>query len=275
MALAHQTHHHALTAARQQAAQLEHDQIPVAHQIEAHHRYEQQVADPCQQGQPRRGGSAQHHGEDVGGAAQVCSECGLQLIETPEVVFQPELRLHPGQRLMLQPVQRQRRQLVELHQLLAEHRQQHQQHQQHQQTEQGEYDDHPPGTRQPPALQAIDQRISEIGQQDADEKRGEDRRQQIYQPGAQEHACQPEPAVRIVHGHSMPSVQDSRRYRNCVITSGNASPCRSRATQAHCRARQPHRPHPSAAVHPVAPRLRRLPANAPAPAEHATAPDWR
>ncbi len=111
-------------------------------------------------------------------------ESGLELVEAPEVFLQTKLQLHPRQGLVLQPVQGQRRQLIEPHQLLAQHGQQDQQHQQHQQTEQSKYGNHPPGPGEPPALQTIDQRVAQIGEQNADQKRCKDWRKQVDQPGA-------------------------------------------------------------------------------------------
>ncbi|MNY33163.1 hypothetical protein D3C86_1674260 [compost metagenome] len=118
-------------------------------------------------------------------------KCRLELIETPEIVAQAQLGLHPGQRLMLRPVKHLRRQFVEAHQLLAEHRHQHQQQNRQDQAEQGEDHDHAPGARKLPALEPIDQRIAQVSQQHADQERRENRLQQIQQPAEQEQPSYP------------------------------------------------------------------------------------
>ncbi|MNF84469.1 hypothetical protein D3C84_668310 [compost metagenome] len=109
----------------------------------------------------------------------------LDLVELPETVGQTQARLYPGQGLVLQPVEHLRRQLVEAHQLLGQHRHQHQQQQGQQQGEQGEDHHHAPGARQACALQAVDQRVGQVGQQDADQKRRKNRVQPVKQGGAQ------------------------------------------------------------------------------------------
>ncbi|MOA17179.1 hypothetical protein D3C78_1374250 [compost metagenome] len=130
------------------------------------------------------------------------AEQRLEPVQTPEVGTQAELLLQPGQRAALQPVEHLRRQLVEAHQLATEQRHQHQQHGQQDQAEQGEHRHHAPGARQAARLQAIHQRIAQVGQQDADQERHQHRLQLVHQPAEQDQGRQPQPATRITqHGH--------------------------------------------------------------------------
>ncbi|MNH18920.1 hypothetical protein D3C79_786410 [compost metagenome] len=99
---------------------------------------------------------------------------GLDLVELPETVGQAQARLHPGQGHMLQPVEHLRRQLVQAHQLLGQHRHQHQQQGHEHQGEKAEYHHHAPGTRQPQTFQTVNQRVCQISQQNADQKGGKD-----------------------------------------------------------------------------------------------------
>ncbi|MNZ72013.1 hypothetical protein D3C78_903820 [compost metagenome] len=175
MALAGQRYHPLLALARQQATDLGHHQVPVTQQVEAHHRDQHQVGQPAQQGQPRSGGLGQDDPDDVGGLAHMPADGRLDLVELPEAVGQAKACLYPGQGVMLQPVKHLRRQLVEAHQLLGQHRHQHQEQQGQQQGKQCKHQHHAPGAGQAGTFQAIDQRVGQIGQQDADQKRRQNR----------------------------------------------------------------------------------------------------
>ncbi|MOA19091.1 hypothetical protein D3C78_1394470 [compost metagenome] len=128
----------------------------------------------------------------------------LDPVETPEAVAQAQLLLHPGQRGTLQPVEHLRRQLVQPHQLLAEQRHQHQQQGQQDQAEQDEHHHHARGARQAARLEAIDQRIAEIGQQQGHQERHQYRLQLVDQPAEQHQGRQPQPAAGIIQHHLRP-----------------------------------------------------------------------
>ncbi|MNH22766.1 hypothetical protein D3C79_826370 [compost metagenome] len=167
MALSRQRHQPLLALAWQQAADLGHHQVPVAQQIEAHHRDQHQVGQPTEQRQPRRCSPRQNDTDDVAGLPHVTTDGRFDLVELPEAFGQPKTGLHPGQGAMLQPVEHLRCQLVETHQLLGQHRHQHQQQQGKQQGKQGEHQHHAPGAGQPGTLQTIYQGIGQVGQEDA------------------------------------------------------------------------------------------------------------
>ncbi|MNE13042.1 hypothetical protein D3C80_1058680 [compost metagenome] len=197
MALAAQRHHQALALARQQAAQARQHQVPVAQQVEAHHRNQQQIADPGQQRQARGRDLRQQHAGDVARLAEMLGEQRLEPIQLPEVGAQAKLLLDPGQRRHLQPVEHLRHQFVQAQQLPAEQRHQHQQQDQQDQAEQAEHRHHPPGARQSTRLQAVNQRIAQIGEQYADQERHQDWLQLVNQPAKQDHGRQPQPAAGI------------------------------------------------------------------------------
>ena len=134
-----------LALARQQAAQLGHHQVPVTQQVEPHHRDQHQVGQPGHQGQARSRRLGQHDADDVGGLAHMLANGSLDLVELPEAIGQAKAVLHPRQRLVLQPVEHLRRQLVQAHQLLGQHRHQHQQQGHEHQGEEAEHHHHAPG----------------------------------------------------------------------------------------------------------------------------------
>ncbi len=177
---------------RQQAANLGHHHVPIPQQVETHHRNQHQIGQPADQRQTRRRGLSQDHADDVASLAHVLGNRGLDLVELPEAVSQPQLGLSPGQGGVLQPVEHLRRQLVQPEQLLGEHWHQDQQQGHEHHGEQAEHHDNAQGSRQTGRFQAIDQRISHIRQQQCDQERGENRVQQIDEHAQQENPAKPE-----------------------------------------------------------------------------------
>ncbi|MNF67929.1 hypothetical protein D3C84_497580 [compost metagenome] len=54
----------------------------------------------------------QHHADNISGLTHMLADGGLELVELPETVRQAELRLRPGQRRVLQPVEHLRSQFI-------------------------------------------------------------------------------------------------------------------------------------------------------------------
>ncbi|MNK97343.1 hypothetical protein D3C87_1176690 [compost metagenome] len=199
MTFASQRDYTLFTITRQQAADLGHHHVPVAQQVETHHRDQHQIGQPADQRQTGGRCLTQHHADNVGGLTHVLADRGLDLIELPETVRQPQLRLRPRHSCVLQPVEHLRCQFVQTQQLLGEHRHQHQHQCGDDQREQRKHRDHAPGSRQPEFFQSIHQRIEQISQQQRHQKRREDRVQQPHKRAKQDYPTEPEPTPRIGH----------------------------------------------------------------------------
>ncbi|MNF69723.1 hypothetical protein D3C84_516130 [compost metagenome] len=199
MAFTRQRHRARLTITGQQAADLGHHQVPIAQQVEAHHRNQHQVGQPTHQCQARRRGLAQHHSNNVGGLPHVFADGRLDLVELPEAVCQPHPGLHPWHRRVLQPVEHLRCQLIQTKQLFGQHGHQHQQQRHDDQGKQRKHGHHPPGSRQAVFFQAIDQGIEQVSQPQSDQKGGENRMQQVHKHAQQGDPSQPDPTPRIGH----------------------------------------------------------------------------
>ncbi|MNB96590.1 hypothetical protein D3C75_437920 [compost metagenome] len=199
MAFTRQRHRARFTITGQQAADLGHHQVPIPQQVEAHHRNQHQVRQPADQRQPRGRGMAQHHTDNISGLTHMLADGGLELVELPETVRQAELRLRPGQRRVLQPVEHLRGQLIQTKQLPGEQGHQHQQQRGEDQCKQGKHRHDTPGSGQACLLQPIHQRVEQVGQQQRHQERRQDRMQQPDKHTQQDHPAEPEPTPRIGH----------------------------------------------------------------------------
>ncbi len=181
-------YHLGLTVARQQATDLGHHYVPIPQQVETHHWDQHQVGQPADQCQGRSSSLGQYDADDVAGLTHVLGDSRLDLVELPEAIAQAHMGLDPGQGFLLQPVEHLRGQLVQADQLLGKHRHQHRQQHDDDQREEAEDKDHAQGARELELFKPINQRIPHVGQQDRDQKRREDRVQQVDE-GAQQQHC--------------------------------------------------------------------------------------
>src|SRR5205814_10521928 len=88
-----------------------HQQVPVAQQVEQHHRNEQQVGDQGEKGEAAPAERVHHAARQVVVAAE-CFARHLLERQHVELEVEVELRLEPGSGLLVQPVE-QSGQLVE------------------------------------------------------------------------------------------------------------------------------------------------------------------
>ena len=180
-------------APRCQCHDPRHHVVPVPQQIEHHYRNQQQIGQHADDG--NRTGL---QGGEPGGAVlgdllgEPCHQCG-------QVEVDAEGLLQPGHEAGLQEVENRRRTMAQLGELPLEqgkHDQQQDQHAQRRQYNDGRGADR---ARQSACFQPIDQRVENVGQQGARQKRREDGTEQIDQSAGDEQCgeCKPGDVARV------------------------------------------------------------------------------
>jgi len=200
--LAGQMRHRGLDRTRQQVVHVGHHAVPVAQQVEAHHRDQHQVAEPQHHADRGARHLAEHHARDAADRTQVLAHHVHQPLGVEHVRIQVQLGLDPRQRHVLDPVAV-ARQVVDQVLHLA-HQQRHQQQQRADQQQQQKHvdDAHRQRAAEPEAFEPIGQRIAEIGQRGGEHEGHQHRREQPDQPADHQYDRQQLPALGsvLVHG---------------------------------------------------------------------------
>ena len=123
VALARKPRHRALMLTRQQVMHIRHQPVPVAQQVEGHHRHHQQVGQPAKQDLPARGDPPQHAAHKTAEFVPVAEQRLAQGLS-----IDPDLQIGRQHRKLrhhypLQPVEHQRQVVDQRGDLFFEQRQ--------------------------------------------------------------------------------------------------------------------------------------------------------
>ncbi len=197
--LARQARDHGLDPARDQQADLLHHHVPVAQQVEGHHRDQRQVHQPADDHHARARDAAQHRGGESARLFPVVAQHAIEVFEVESLDFHAGALGDPGQHGAGEPLAIARELVDEGRNLPLQQRDQQQHHAHQSQGHQQEHDDDRPAARQAQPLQPIHHRIAKVGEQRGDHERRQHRTQRPQQQADPEHQRSQLPLVLVAH----------------------------------------------------------------------------
>ncbi len=190
-----------LDRAGQCAVDRGHQPVPVAQQVERHHRDQHQVGQPHRDAQARTRHLAQHRGGDAADRTDVRLDRGQQAVAVERMRIQVQACLQPRPRHVLRPFAVTRQVLDQVFDLTRNQRNKQQQHAADHHQQDHEDDRGRPRPVQPEPFQPVGQRIAQVGQHGGYRKRHQHRRQQPDQVNDDGRDGEQLPAARTIGGH--------------------------------------------------------------------------